>query len=83
MTKHMSPKQGFDLFVDSKLQRWTVAARQTMLNSGEDAVVDLLAEIVEERANPTHAVKEQFKLDLAAIGFAHVFQSAFCQEDTP
>ncbi len=77
----LTPDEYFAAFVDAKAEQWTAMSRQTMLNSGEDAVIAAFAEIAEEMANPCLNDSDRFRLQLAVIGFARVFQSAFCARD--
>ncbi len=79
----LTPNERFNAFVDAKAEQWTAIARQTMLNSGEDAVVALFREIYEEMANPCLPDNDRFKLQLAVVGFARVFLSAFCVNENP
>ncbi len=79
----LTADEWFQSYVDSKVQAWTATARQTMLANGEDAVVSIFGEIAQDMDNPVLHANERFKLQLAAIGFARVYQSAFFPLEMP
>ena len=78
----LNAQQWFNAFVDSHLERWTVSARHAMLKNGEDAMTELLGEIVEDLNNPISSDREKMKLYLAALGFVQAYKSAFCSDES-
>ena len=76
-----NPSDYFRVLVDAHLQRWTVYARQAMLNNGEDAMIDLFAEIIVDIESPVMGDRRRMKDVLCALGFVQAYKSAFCPEE--